>query len=70
VRKLKRKRALSVPEQHQFEIAKATLRMPDAMAAVMQSGVPGPNNVTTKEGAWLFLLRIGWSARRIQALEE
>lgn len=50
--------AMSVPEQHQFKIAKSTLRMPDAMVGVM-----GGMN---KDQARQFLSdRAGWSGQRI-----
>ena len=64
------RRELSIGEKHQLKIAKATLRMPDAMAAVMQCGVDSQNNVTAKAGARAFLRRIGWSDSAIAKLES
>lgn len=40
-----RKRELSVPEKHQLKIARDTLRMPDAIAAV----VGGPSKEEARE---------------------
>jgi hypothetical protein len=53
---------LTVPAQHQLEIARRTLLMPDAMVGVMG----GP----TKDEARAFLRSIGWSDKRIQNWEE
>ena len=54
--------ALSVPEQHQMKIAKSTLRMSDAGAAIMGG--------MSKDQARAFLTgRVGWSADRLAAHE-
>jgi ABC-type branched-subunit amino acid transport system ATPase component len=43
------KRALSGPEQHQLKIARATLRMPDAMANMMNLVSNGPSKEEARE---------------------
>jgi hypothetical protein len=57
------KTQLSIPEQHQFKIAKATLRMSDACAFIMGG--------MTKHEARSFLLNVaGWPAMKIDAFEH
>lgn len=54
---------LSVPEQHQFKIAKSTLRMSDVGASVMGG--------MSKETARKFLKeKCGWNDARIKKFEE
>jgi hypothetical protein len=54
---------LSVPEKHQFKIAKDTLRMNDTMANIMGG--------MTKDQARQFLRdRCGWSEQRIERFEN
>jgi hypothetical protein len=54
---------LSVPEKHQFKIAKDTLRMNDTMANIMGG--------MTKDQARQFLRdRCGWSEQRIKQWEN
>lgn len=56
------KKNLSVPEKHQLNIAKSTLRMSDAGAKIMGG--------MTKEEARNFLRKIGWSDARIRGYEN
>lgn len=49
-------------EQHQFKIAKATLKMTDAGAAIMGG--------MTKDEARNFLRKQGWPEWKIKQLEE
>lgn len=56
------KKKLSVPEKHQLNIAKKTLRMPDAMVGVMGG--------MDKDDARKFLKKIGYSDREIKKMEE
>ena len=51
------KHELSVPQQHQLKIAKATLRLPDVGARLMGG--------LTKDAARDFLRSIGWSNEQI-----
>jgi hypothetical protein len=44
-RTVRRERRLSIPEQHALRIARDTLRMPDAIAAVMG----GPDKKTARK---------------------
>lgn len=54
---------LSIPERHMFKIAKSTLKMSDAGAAVMGG--------MTKDQARDFLFhKCGWSTLRIQKFEK
>ncbi len=54
---------LSVPEQHQFKIAKSTLRLSDVGARILGG--------MSKEEARLFLAtKIGWSENRIKKYEN
>jgi hypothetical protein len=53
---------LSIPEKHQLNIAKRTLRMPDALVAI----AGGMNKAEARE----FLKRIGWTEKRIEQLEK
>lgn len=55
-------RQLSVPEKHQLNIAKKTLRMNDVMARVMGG--------MTKDQSRSFLRSIGWTAARIKQHED
>ena len=54
---------LSVPEKHQFKIAKSTLRMSDIGARIMGG--------QTKEEAREFLRnKMNWSEKQIQKFED
>ena len=53
---------LTVPERHQLRIAKQTLRMHDAAAAIMGG--------MTKEEAREFLRSIGWTLEQITTAES
>jgi hypothetical protein len=54
--------AADVPTQHQIKIAISTLKMPDAMAAVMG----GPNKEQARD---ILRTKAGWSDKRIADLE-
>ena len=53
---------LSVPEQHQMVVAKSTLRMSDVGAKIMGG--------MTKDEARKFLMKCGYSAKRIAKIEK
>lgn len=53
---------LTVPEQHQLKIAKSTLKMSDVGAKIMGG--------MTKDEARKFLMKCGYSAKRIAKMEE
>ena len=54
-------RTLSVPEKHQLNIAKKTLKMNDAAVGVMGG--------MSKDEARSFLQKIGWSDQKIKKFE-